>query len=59
MGQEPSYDSDMSHREIHSGSQCPSVMSEVTRILEGIQEGDPKASDELLPLVYLHCTDNS
>src|SRR6188768_1707268 len=27
-------------------------VSEVTRILKGVQEGDPKASDELLPLVY-------
>ena len=27
-------------------------MSDVTRIIEAIQEGDPKAADELLPLVY-------
>jgi RNA polymerase sigma factor (TIGR02999 family) len=27
-------------------------MSEVTRILEAIEDGDTKASDELLPLVY-------
>ena len=27
-------------------------MSEVTRILEAIQQGDPKAGEELLPLVY-------
>lgn len=27
-------------------------MSDVTRILECIQQGDPKAADELLPLVY-------
>lgn len=27
-------------------------MSEVTQILNAIQEGDPKASEELLPLVY-------
>ena len=27
-------------------------MSDVTRILEAIQHGDPKAADELLPLVY-------
>src|ERR1043166_4929429 len=27
-------------------------MSDVTQILSGIQEGDPKAGDELLPLVY-------
>jgi RNA polymerase sigma factor (TIGR02999 family) len=27
-------------------------LSEVTRILESIEHGDPKAADELLPLVY-------
>ena len=27
-------------------------MSDVTRILEAVQQGDPKAADELLPLVY-------
>jgi RNA polymerase sigma factor (TIGR02999 family) len=27
-------------------------MSEMTRILDAIEQGDPKASDELLPLVY-------
>ena len=27
-------------------------MSEVTRILERVQQGDSKASEELLPLVY-------
>jgi RNA polymerase sigma factor (TIGR02999 family) len=27
-------------------------MSGVTRLLEAIQHGDPKAADELLPLVY-------
>ena len=27
-------------------------MSEVTRILESIESGDPKAAEELLPLVY-------
>ena len=27
-------------------------MSDVTRILESIRQGDPKAADELLPLVY-------
>ena len=27
-------------------------MSDVTRILESIEHGDPKAADELLPLVY-------
>ena len=32
------------------GNGC--VLSEVTRILESIEQGDPKAADELLPLVY-------
>ena len=27
-------------------------MSDVTRILESIEQGDPKAADRLLPLVY-------
>src|SRR3981081_4499983 len=27
-------------------------MSDVTRILDAIQQGDPKAADELLPLLY-------
>src|SRR5258706_11825571 len=27
-------------------------MSDVTRILESIEQGDPKASEQLLPLVY-------
>src|SRR5271154_4784237 len=27
-------------------------MSDITRILESINQGDPKAADELLPLVY-------
>src|SRR5215813_12265968 len=27
-------------------------MSEVTRILSAIEQGDPRAADELLPLVY-------
>ena len=27
-------------------------MSEVTRILSAIQEGDPHAAEQLLPLVY-------
>jgi hypothetical protein len=27
-------------------------MSDVTRILESIEQGDPKAADQLLPLVY-------
>jgi RNA polymerase sigma factor (TIGR02999 family) len=28
------------------------LLSDVTRILESIQHGDPKAADEMLPLVY-------
>ena len=27
-------------------------VSDVTRVIEAIQQGDPKAADELLPLVY-------
>ena len=27
-------------------------MSDVTRILDRVQQGDPQAADELLPLVY-------
>jgi hypothetical protein len=27
-------------------------MSEVTRILSAIEQGDPRAADKLLPLVY-------
>jgi RNA polymerase sigma factor (TIGR02999 family) len=30
----------------------PSNMSDVTRILQSIERGDPKAAEELLPLVY-------
>ena len=30
----------------------PNPMSDVTRILDAIQQGDPKATEELLPLVY-------
>src|SRR5215510_6877263 len=29
-----------------------SVMSDVTQILDRVQQGDPKAAEELLPLVY-------
>lgn len=29
-----------------------SVMSEVTRILSAMEQGDPHATDQLLPLVY-------
>ena len=32
------------------GSLCS--VSDVTRVIEAIQHGDPKAADELLPLVY-------
>jgi RNA polymerase sigma factor (TIGR02999 family) len=31
---------------------CSSVMSDVTRILSAIDEGDPRAAEQLLPLVY-------
>jgi DNA-directed RNA polymerase specialized sigma24 family protein len=30
----------------------PRRMSDVTQILTSIEQGDPKAADELLPLVY-------
>src|SRR6516162_75761 len=30
----------------------PSAMTDVTRILAAIDQGDPKAADQLLPLVY-------
>src|SRR5262249_17933593 len=33
-------------------SQLGSPMSEVTRILSAIEQGDPSAADQLLPLVY-------
>src|SRR6266581_5186559 len=29
-----------------------SRVSDVTRVIEAVQQGDPKAADELLPLVY-------
>src|SRR5437899_9602578 len=29
-----------------------SVMSEVTKILSGIEQGDPSAAEQLLPLIY-------
>ena len=36
-----------------SGStRYPQSVSDVTRILDAVQEGDPKAAEELLPLVY-------
>src|SRR5262249_44309235 len=31
---------------------CSLVMSEVTRILSAIEQGDPSAAEQLLPLVY-------
>jgi len=33
-------------------------LNDVTRILESIEHGDPKAADELLPLVYGELTSN-
>jgi RNA polymerase sigma factor (TIGR02999 family) len=33
-------------------TRAPPVMSEVTRILERVERGDPKSAGELLPLVY-------
>ena len=35
---------------VESGKSCP--LSDVTRILDSIDQGDPKAAGELLPLVY-------
>src|SRR5690349_5052242 len=34
------------------GSHCLQEMSEVTRILERVEQGDAKGAEELLPLVY-------
>jgi RNA polymerase sigma factor (TIGR02999 family) len=34
------------------GCDMPPRMSDVTRILDRVQEGDPQAAEELLPLVY-------
>src|SRR5262245_10521666 len=34
------------------GPQRPASMNDVTRILSAIEQGDPRASEELLPLVY-------
>jgi len=44
------YDPDMPSSQALSGSAAN--MSEVTHILEAIQQGDAKAAEELLPLVY-------
>src|SRR5262249_52101845 len=38
-------------RIIHPAVMLPS-MSEVTRVLSGIEQGDPHAAEQLLPLVY-------
>src|SRR5262245_42425876 len=35
-----------------SGSGRPAAMSDVTQILGAIEQGDPGASEQLLPLVY-------
>ena len=32
--------------------QVPDVSTDVTQLLEAIESGDPKAADQLLPLVY-------
>src|SRR5688500_9275548 len=34
------------------GNVCSGAMSEVTRILSDIEQGDPHAAEQLLPLVY-------
>src|ERR1700757_5296454 len=34
------------------GGLCSTDMSEVTRILSAIEQGDPRAAEQLLPLVY-------
>ena len=36
----------------HLSSSLPAAAGDVTRILEAAQRGDPKAAEELLPLVY-------
>src|ERR1700757_597383 len=39
--------------EHHGGSpEVPAGQSEVTRILSAIEQGDPSAAEQLLPLVY-------
>lgn len=35
-----------------AGDEWNAAMNEVTRILNAIEQGDPKATDELLPIVY-------
>src|SRR6267154_1878344 len=41
-----------SSRSHQRGALCFFHVSDVTRVIEAIQHGDPKAADELLPLVY-------
>jgi len=36
----------------HSAWLCSAYMSDVTRILAAIEQGDPRAADQLLPLIY-------
>ena len=38
--------------ELHHGAGDTHTMSDITRILHSIEDGDPKAADQLLPLVY-------
>jgi RNA polymerase sigma factor (TIGR02999 family) len=38
--------------ELHHGAGDTHTMSDITRILHSIDDGDPKATDQLLPLVY-------
>jgi len=38
--------------ELHHGAGDTHIMSDITRILHSIDDGDPKATDQLLPLVY-------
>ena len=33
-------------------------LSDITRLLEAIQHGDPRAAEELLPLVYRSCANS-
>ncbi|MCI0540122.1 MAG: ECF-type sigma factor, partial [Verrucomicrobiales bacterium] len=48
---------DLIFKAVSSFQACPalhsiSFVSDVTRILDRVQQGDPKAAEELLPLVY-------
>ena len=38
--------------ELGTGAELGDKRSDVTRIINAIQQGDPRATDELLPLVY-------